>query len=597
MFIPADPVNVPLGPLNKGMFRNLSPEDIPKGGLYTASNYIITENGPKKRPAYVNYAGGSQWASVDQPLIDVVPLWQTDGTQLATLLGRRYIYTVSGYSFTGHYWDHSTGTISVGGTAVTGTSSNWSTGRSLQANDRMLLISGSVLESVAIATVDSSTAITLAAAPTVGVYSTGSSYTIRRTLTIDDEVLLDSTVADDKVIITDYDREPYSFDGTTFTVYDADITYKCGCLHHFASRLWIGNTIESSTYYKQRLRWTSATDRTSFAAADYLDLPYSAGALRRILGMGNLLILYFDDAIYFGRPTNLADLPYAFTRIETGGIGLIGPKAVTPFLDGHFFVGQDNIYLLTNRGMQPIGTPIVKDSVKDCSNFFGVYAAVDSENDRVLFGFPEDGDTIAKIWSYSYKNKAWSYDDIPCSFLAAPRLEEGLTWTDLGSYLTTAGYTATWTDLGTVFGTWSDIGVEGVSRVVFLGKDGYVRKYTKDGSQDLTTTSITALIETGDVDLDRPDLDKTALRLSVKLEERPSSDLSFTVTGSTDGGNSWKALGTLTIASDKREGKLTFKLTGSVIRIRLTSTSNVSPYTISEIVLRVRPRGLEVNFE
>ena len=85
--------------------------------------------------------------------------------------------------------------------------------------------------------------------------------------------------------------------------------------------------------------------------------------------------------------------------------------------------------------------------------------------------------------------------------------------------------------------------------------------------------------------------------MSVLIEEELDNDLVFAVTVSTDGGTTWKSLGDLTIDAEKREGILTFKVTGSKARFKLTTSSATECFTISEVTYRVRARGLEINVD
>jgi len=351
--------------------------------------------------------------------------------------------------------------------------------------------------------------------------------------------------------------------------------------------------ISSLTYNRQQIRWSSATDVTSFAAADYLYLPYASGAIRKLLNIQHILIVYLGDAIFYGVPSNVADLPYTFSRLGTSGVGLTGPKSIVPYMNAHFFVGQDDIYFLDasmqfDRERNRIGTPVVRETIEQCSDLTKVYACLDTLNSRLLFGFPRDGNTIERIWSFDYKAKSWSYDEVDATFLASPQINLGLAWTDLPGILSAD----TWTGLGTDFATWGALaGVTSQSRV-YAGQSGYIFQYSDNGATD-NGVAIPTEIESGDIDLDLPSADKTWLRLSVKLEARPSAALAFAVETSMDGGNTWTSQGTLSIAATKREGFLDMTATGSAMRYRLTSSSNVQSYVVTEVVWRVIKRGPE----
>lgn len=422
--------------------------------------------------------------------------------------------------------------------------------------------------------------------------TSGIDYEIRRRFNPTDEFLFDHTVADNTLLITDYNRPLYAFDGSTLTEHSSSLDYIAGCVTFFADRVWIANTIEDGSYYRQRIRWSSATNHESFGAADYLDLPYSSGAIKRILPLGPMMAVYAEDAVYFMVQSNNVDLPYRPIKLDTGEIGLIGSRGVTTAVNGHFFIGQDDVYFLTSKGLQKMNCPVRDPMITDCDEPNYIYAAQDPLNDRVVFGFPTSSKSIDKIWSYNYRSKAWSYDDVQGSAVTNPLLDLNLTWGDLPGILSAD----TWTGFGTDYATWADIIGSSLFRKLYVLQDGYVLYYSDNEAEDESGV-IDIELETGDLDLDVPDIDKTFTRMTMKLAARPSANLSFTVTGSEDGGNSWKVLGTLTIITTTREGKINFRLTGSSPRIKLVENTSVESYCINEIVFRIAGRGLEYKLD
>jgi hypothetical protein len=611
-FIPSDPKNISARPLNKGMFRDVPPTLIPEGGMYTIQNGLVKRGGIQKRCGSTTYLAGNQVNSSDQPIVGLAPVWQTDGSQIGCLLTSRYLYTVSGYAApTVKYYDWTVGgqTCSVTDTTVTGSSGDCDfenddvfsqqTGSRGKGDYFVLDVDGSGdgPEIIEIANVVSDTEITLASAPS-GTYGAGTDWAIYKRFHIESETLLDWIVVDNKLIITDNKRTPYAFDGTDLDEYDSGISYVCGCLCVQDQRVWMGNVYEDSTYYRNRIRWSSATDRTSFNSADYLDVDHpGSGAIRRLMPLGNLLVAYFEDGIHIGRQTNITDLPRSFQMIETGRIGLIGPRAICGFLNGHAFVGQDDIYFLTTSGIERIGSVVLEDTIKSCAYPDYIYAAFDPLNERLVFGFPQSSREIEKIWSYNYLTKAWSYDLISCTSLTNPLLDLNLTWADLTDTGSGGILSAnTWTGLGNDFATWGDIQGDVSFMELFYSQNGYLLRYTEDATDD-NGVAIPFVLETPDMDFGYPNIEKTIKRLSLRIDHRPSADLLFTVQGSEDSGNMWKELGNFTIDTEHVEGRLSFFLTGSALRLRLTSTSRASKYIIGDATLRVIGRGDEFDLD
>jgi hypothetical protein len=594
-YIPNDPINVPLRPLNKGMIRNVSPTQMPNGSGWTVRDYIVNENGLRRRPGWQQFANSATIVSLHQPVRDLATVWSSTGAQTAILIGEKFIYQIgliTGY--TGKYWTYSTGHARVSGTFVIGSNTVWaSTASELQAGDTIIMSTGASAEEQEIQTVSSNTQLVLRAA-LVGTYGTMHDYHIRRAFDVPEGHLIDWTVVDYKLVLADGSRFLYAYDTSagTFGDFASGETYIPRCVLFYADRLWIANVEEGGEFKRQRIRWSSATTRTSFDDADYLDLPYSAGEIMRLLPLGNMMICYLEDTLYYGRPSNMTDLPYTFNRIESGKRGLIGTRAVISWLGSNYFVSQDGIYEITSDlSIKPIGNPVINETIRSCGKPENIYVEVDQNNDRIVFGFPESGENIAKLWSYNYKSQAWSYEEKESTMLASAFYDFPYSWDDL-----TGLATDDWDTGMATFASWSAISTEKGKRRLYRGlPNGSVEQCSESASADVGEIAPVAMFETGDMDFGEPDLDKCVLRLSVRIarEVGTAGALSFLIYGSRNSGGDWTSLGTINISATKSEGFVNFRMTGSIFRFRLISSSNISPYSITEVVLRVRGRGLE----
>ena len=111
---------------------------------------------------------------------------------------------------------------------------------------------------------------------------------------------------------------------------------------------------------------------------------------------------------------------------------------------------------------------------------------------------------------------------------------------------------------------------------------------------DYGASQISVELESGDLDLDLPDIDKTFNRLSLKIDRITDQDIRFAVWTSRNRGSLFDYKGDLVISAGTDEGKINFRATGSTFRFKLTSNSVADQYIINEIIIRGRPRGLEV---
>jgi hypothetical protein len=584
-FVPNDPIDVSLGILNKGMVRNIATTALPEGSVYTAKNFHVETDGLTKRSGSINFAGGA--TVLYAPARDVIQLWKTDGIQKIGVIDTRFLYSVSGSSLSRQGYSYSTGTIKTSAALVRGSSTNW-TASNIKADDYILLKPGVSQQEIRISQVNNKSLLTLASTPSPGPYASGTAYRIYRSFSYSKTYFVDWTTCDNKLVLADGGRPLFSWDGTTLGAFSSPLTFIPKCVCYFQDRLFCGNTTEGSYRYRWRIRWSKITDHTSFIASpdvQWLDRPYSPGELLRLVPMGKLLIAYYRDRVEIGRPTNIAGdlLPVSFEQVSTGGSGLVGMKAVVPFYDGHFLMMDDNVYFFSNSGFQPIGDPIWKEMTKGLKTLQGVYAAVDWNNDCVMFGIPQDLGQITKLWIYNYKSKSWSYDEVTCDMIGS--ISQATAYTIDGSVGTIDSQTDRFDDLQSSF-----------FKYLAFSQGGALALFTPGVGDDYNGNPVEAVFETGDYEFGLPNGIKTVFEMSIKTDRLLSSDTTFVVQGSTNRGLDWKSLGNLVIHQNEDESDVSFKLTGSMIRFRVTIGSITPPFKVTEIILHLAKRGREIRF-
>ncbi len=113
---------------------------------------------------------------------------------------------------------------------------------------------------------------------------------------------------------------------------------------------------------------------------------------------------------------------------------------------------------------------------------------------------------------------------------------------------------------------------------------------------------IWALLESPDADTSMPDYSKTVTRLSLKAmhiySERTSPLVEvggvFTLNISDAMGYHWKRPLILRFKRNYNEGYANFRSTGSTFRFKLINSQVIAPYRLSEYVMRLVGRGLQV---
>ena len=403
---------------------------------------------------------------------------------------------------------------------------------------------------------------------------------------------------------------------------------------YFADRLWIAAMTEDARDERFRIRWSSLildpTITPTFGIADFIDLPIGRAPILRLLPLGNLIVAYLGDRIFYGRPTNIVGLPYDFTALDTGNVGLVGPRAVTNWLDAHWFVGQDNIYSLSaTRALEPIGTVVMKDTIQNRNyDLEKTIVTADPINERIVFQFfDRSSQVVTDLWSYYYKTQGWAIEqgpfrngDFTVRGFFFGRTISTLTWEDLEGIL--------WEDPD-LFRPWiSYEPVESPEKNFILKDDGEVYLYTEGGKYDSyfqapspeeealipdvviadsmvlgdlfgekIERNIPVFIESGDIDFGTPNVVKTITQMSVKMEEAVSRDVFFDVRLSSNRGGRKKDVGRMRVRAGTDEGKVDFRMSGSLFRFELESSSRAEPWILSEVVLLAQEVGRENRFQ
>lgn len=583
-------ISIPMRPLDKGMILNKPSQLLPDGAFTRLRNFLPSTLGPKRRPGFTQYASGD---TAEYPMVDYVTLWMTNGAQISLLMTEKFLYRVNPLSgFSRVDWFYAgPGTGLHNGYVIEDTSAHF------LANDITL---GDVVEmgtySGIIVEILSDTRLRMDPCNIPEGYS--GAYNVQRSFGPGICKLPDWTIFNSELIIADGKRPLTKYNPVTnqFEYWTTDpakklpggIDFIPGCVTSFGDRIWCGYTVDATDgTQRQRIRWSALADETDFhITTNYLDLPYVNGAVRRLIPLGNTLIAYFDDALYMGVPTNMPLMPLRFDAIETGGIGLVGPKAVTAFTGGHFYIGQDDMYFLTRDGAQRIGSPITKESIKLSQTPERCYVAMDPWNTCVVFGFTKTHDFMESLWMFDYTSKGWSYTDIQTYMIANPVVNTSIAWDDL---------TGTWDTLGNTFPGWDSIKLDDPRKFLFIESASILWKGTEAGNSDFNVNAISCTLSTKDHDFGEPDTLKTFVRFGIKIEVETvlEETLQFATEVSTNRGRSWKYVGVLAIPINKDEGYVNFRSTGSTVQFRLTSTSPVESYTITEYVIKTRLHGSE----
>jgi len=674
--------NIPIRPINKGMIRNLPSQALPQGAVVDAANFNVTTNGLKARGGFAPLVTPYETIS---PLLNDTFKYIT-GDVVNTFLfqqnsGETELLTVTNDAlYKVKRDDDIYERISYGGVLISDETSIYDTDKieikqlkdidqtaayttltgglteNFKKDDYILY--GEEIGQIYELTEDAThyiIHINVDNPPTWDTY-TGSllselNFFVANPYKVDHALV--NGIDSNKIVFTtnrglalaQYDStgviSPVIVDSTSSvdSQYDIIIT-DAKVSRWYKNRLWIANTIEDGSVQRQRVRWSDATTYLNLDTADtfrpenYVDLSDSMGEVLAIYPMGELLIVYCSDAVYYGRATNLVNLPYTFVKINTPGIGLVGQSAITPWIDGHYFVGQDEIYFLNaGNSMNPIGATVLPLTLDICYNKAGIDVRPDPANNRIIFLFPEDTGEFdlnelncsTKLYTFNYKTGAWSY--LEASYVDSPTGKVyNYHFSSISSSMLYSGHTdwQDYVDLDPVgegnpatynwdtwkidYSTWDSLKDGQLTDHTFLfglinrdldtntlHNNFYVE--LSDISQDIlgydqALHPVNKIMVSADYDFNIPDDNKQINRFTVKLEEHVIEDTLFNIHVSTNRGKEYKPVGQMMIFADTDEGKVNFRSKGSTFRFKLEST-DLKINTINEFVIRLMKRGKE----
>lgn len=362
----------------------------------------------------------------------------------------------------------------------------------------------------------------------------------------------------------------------------------------FKERLYFGSPTELDGIHRVRVRWSEVLGWgqgpfIESPSENYQDLGGS-GEITGMIGLEDLLIAFTTNKIFYGKETSIGVLPYAFVQIQAGDVSVVGPKAFGGLLGSVVFVGPDDIYAIgLDQGyptLSQIGTPIA-NLVYPLTDPASSAVCPDTENSRVLIGV--SGGTkkvIDRVFLWNYRSKGWT--------VFRTENIRGIAATDFIDDLRVEDVPPEWTFENSPVSGESSLALLGQyrgNRIMFL--DGYGYSYLYDRNTGVNqfvngNRSIKTVLETQDYDFNEPDILKTIYEVRPRIRDADGPVL-VRLSGSTDCGKTWKQLGSRSFTDS---AELDFRLTGYTIRFRLEFESSGKPWTLLELTLRAKVRGV-----
>lgn len=447
----------PIRPLSKGMFTDLPANGIPSGGFNSIKNFRIKEGYIETRGGLHQYYNGSaplsgsdliqyDFTNLREKIQEVIYHWKTVAQSETLILTDNFLYESIDQTNLNHILFVS-GELTIQNDFQTDNQLSLEivTGetKDIRPNDYLRLFGETTIIGRLIGIIGNTYYFELDPSIT---WVAGTPIEIVHVFQVSEGFKIDHTVlggygtdeAGNELILCDQaGRGVYKYTNGSLSIYETDSSPlgdedvdeqtlgSAKSCTFFDDRLWLGNITETNgNNYPQRIWWSDALNFKRFNPTGYFDLPYSQGELLAIKPLGPLLVLYFSDTVYIGQPTQISGRPYEFQQINTNDVGLVSQGALATYDDGHFWVGQDDIYYLSgSAALQRIGSPIKSQTVEKTAKLGfldQIQAVSDPENENVAFLFPDvtSDETFAdglstKIWRFFYKPQAWGFDEAP----------------------------------------------------------------------------------------------------------------------------------------------------------------------------------------
>lgn len=596
MAVNSKKMTIPIRPLNKGIRRDTPSTMLPAGFLYDTEGAVVSDNGLARRDGFrklftlsgeTGFRFISTYTNVTGDL-EVVFITESGRFGAYNPVSGATTYYDGTYTNPDSY--PASGTISTN--TITLSSGSWyNTGAVEQ--DKITIDGNDYI----IAEIVSATELTTSSS----LLSTFSADIVWTITYLNLNYVLNESVDFCQYltyfIFTDNTRPPLCYDGSSLSPVVTAARYRCKTLRvvkdylYYANITWIDNAPSSAINNPTMLAWSDIPgDITTIDPTLHnLYLPYVRGEIVKLEILGNMLVSYFSYGIMIGRETTFSGslLPFAFDRMETEERGIFNVNATAFTIDGNYFVTHDNVYSVTNSfEFTRVGTPISEGILKDNINYTKsmILNAPRQNYIFVFLAYATGTDNYDMCLAYNYIKQAWSRYSLSYSNFAIIDYTAGALYKDIDPTLKFSDLDPSKRYVDFTISTYGGYLAATKENTIYVAEAGL------DRDED---ASIYFYVETGDIDLNIPDKQKTFTRLSARLANSITSDLPFILEGSTTQGGTWNTLGTLTINGNEHEGHCTFLYTGSAVRFRLSTESIVQSFVITEIMLDVVSRGLQ----
>jgi hypothetical protein len=366
--------------------------------------------------------------------------------------------------------------------------------------------------------------------------------------------------------------------------------YTAGFMRPFKNYLIAGDITKTGTRYRQLVLTSDLCDpgaipttwNASDATADATETPLAEtdGTLIDGAALGDIFVLYKDDALHFAQTINSADI-FRFGRLP-GETGLMARGCVVATPKGHVFLtpGLD-LVIHNGQGLQSLITGRMRTWLSanmNTSRAVRSFLVMSAATAEVLACFPSGAsDTCDKALVWNWRDNTVYTRELSNVTYGS----EGLV--NLAGTDTWAAATGTW---ATDTDAWNDgASLDGISRLIFTRTTPALAMF--DSTELDYGSDFTGSFERTGMHFDAPEVVKLCRGVRARIDASQGAEISIQIGSQMvpDGAVTWSSAVTYTVGTDIEVHSFA---SGRFLAIRHSATV---PYRIRGLQMDIVPQG------
>lgn len=160
--------------------------------------------------------------------------------------------------------------------------------------------------------------------------------------------------------------------------------------------------------------WDNSVD-PSAGTSPLIESPDDFGdPITGLFGIANVLVILREHSLWIGSKNPVASNPFSFYN-AVPKIGCNAPWSAAAFERGLIWFDQRTatVWLYeVGGGLSNLGRPIDDSLIKNIDDPAKIFASYNPIQNEYILCIPVIGTSLVKAWTFNFRTKAWSYDEI-----------------------------------------------------------------------------------------------------------------------------------------------------------------------------------------